>query len=273
MKLLDSSKIWFLDKNFKLANVETYPIENKRYKKSFIVINDDIYKIKKRNIFILYNELLGEAISEYFKLKTVKSILTTFSNINTNLDKLNLFLLTKSFIDNNKLYTNINNLDILEYFNCFEMINSLKCYYNEDLHLFEFIDKNDLEEIKKDLKKMVIRDYITNQGDRNRNNFLFEYNNSHVKMMPLYDYEHSFMFRKYTNKFEFDPLDRDIRCHIHNDLYIQELLIKALNLNIDLIFNKILDEYRITLNKQEQENYTKILDSKKKEILEYKLIK
>lgn len=273
MKLLDTKKVWFLDKDFKLANVDNYPIENKKYKKAFIEINNEIYKIKKRNINILYNELLGEKISEYFKLKTVKSILTTFSNINVKLDKLNLFLLTKSFIDTNKLYFNINKLDLLDYFNCFEMVDSLKGYYNKELHMFLFIDELDLDNIKIDLKKMIIRDYITNQGDRNRNNFLYEYNDNHVKMMPLYDYEHSFMYRKYTNKFEFDPLDKDIRNHIHNDLFIQELLIKALDLNINNIFDIILEEYHILLNNLEKENYNKIIDNQKKEILEYKLVK
>ena len=238
----------------------------------FCSLNDTIYHKKIINIQIAINELLGKLISEHFKDNQPKSkIIRNENNV--------YYLITKSFFQNGNLYTGFNNAIFpkIKYtennrlpLNTLELLEEYQIN-NETIQM----TKKDLERLKYKLKMMIINDFLRKQSDRWYNNFLIEYNKSHCKLMPLYDFEHSFFQfdEDLCNSFQFDLTDKNTINYIRNDEQFQELLNLAMELDMKKIYEKLFDKYPVRMTKEEKEQYESIIKGKQEEIKTYKLIK
>lgn len=245
-----------------------------RYNLYFYKIDGKLYHIKMQSIKGFINELLGRMINKYFELKTLKTEI-----IKNEYGK--KYLITKNFIRGGHNYTNLNSGIFPnftynyygEYSKLSELDNLNLIKYNMGSKIVE-TDREDLIKLKNDLKAMIVADYIMNQSDRAFRNFMFEYKDNHVYLMPLYDFEYSFnnnFFGK--NVFQIDVMDESILCYIRKDEDFQKLLYKAMELDMENILEKLMSKYPIKLNKTEIKEYSKVIMSKQKEIKEYKLIR
>lgn len=253
--------------------------ESREFWKSYSYINYLSYLCKidgefyhKKRIYKedVVNELLGRIISEY--LGDIK--------INTKIirDECNRFsILTENFINKNKTYINLNNnifhklifdnfrLDIFS----IDLFDEIKV--NDKVYK---VNEIDLDRLKYKLKMMIISDFIRKHCDRDFKNFMFEYNKGHCKLMPLYDFELSFLeyddFFKNTFKFNLD--NSKLRDYVKNDLQFQELLNLVMNMDINKIFEVLFDLYPVRMKKEEIIKYKNIVEEKKSEIKKYKLV-
>ena len=238
----------------------------------FCKLNNKIYHKKRVYEEDIIDEFLGKIISEYFGDKHIESKII-IGSINR------LFLLTENFIEEGHLYTNIrsnifcnlkfDDRDRLDLFNL-DLFNHIR--FNE---IIVNVKKEDLIKLKYSLKMMIINDYMRKQCDRVFRNFMFEYKFNRIKLMPLYDFEYSFFNsdNDLENTFKFDLDDKNVIDYVRNDNQFQELLYLGMDLNMDKIFEKLFDLYPVRLNNKEMDKYKNIIDEKKKEIKEYKLIR
>lgn len=235
----------------------------------FIKKDGNLFHVKYNKFVNILNELIGEIISEYFELQTVKSSLY---KIYDNESK--YCLLTNVFTEAGKKYDYINNLfpDFVSYKGIYNLYKLNKIF--DETHQNIYIVKSyALNKLIIDLKKMIVRDFITNTTDRHCQNFMFYYDKSFVELMPVYDYEFSFNNgSNYFSVFKFNLDNSDIVNLIRNDDTFQELLEKAMLLRMKDIFKR-LKEYPISLSFIEKCNYEKIVKEKQKEIKQYKLLK
>lgn len=235
----------------------------------FVKKNNTMYHMRVTSLVEATEEIIGELISEYFKLDTVHSIFYK--------DEENYYaLLTEVFTTSDNKYGFIEEL-------------FLECAWAEDLCALKSISRitdpitYEVFDIKKeclkklliDLKKLIIRDFITNQTDRHSENFMFCYDKDYVKLMPVYDYEHSFVKSyEYENTLLCLNLNRsNVLDFVRNDDTFQELLEKALLLDMKSIFKRLKSEYFIILNSVEKWEYESVVTAKQNEIKQYKLIR
>ena len=122
---------------------------------------------------------------------------------------------------------------------------------------------------------MIINDFIRHQSDRWYQNFLIQYDGNHCQLMPLYDFEYSFLEHdeNLENSFKFDLNDKSVIKYVKKDEDFQELLDLAMNLDMKIVFERLFDEYPVMMNKDEINQYHYIVRNKKEEIKRYKLIK
>lgn len=133
------------------------------------------------NEFHFVNELLGEVISEYFKLDTVHY---KVASLKVAGGKLEYGLVSENFCSIEYEYTrtwdyNLGRGDIFELDKLIEICNS----------------PEENKKLLSDIKKFIIRDFYTSELDRSGNNFLFmqkKDGSGGKRLAPLYDYEDSF---------------------------------------------------------------------------------
>lgn len=232
-------------------------------------IEDKTYHKKRIYKEDVVNELLGRIISEYLgddKLET--------KIIRDEGDRFSI--LTENFIDPKKKYINLHNnifhklrfhkwrLDIFS----IDLFDEIKI----DKNIYK-INKDDLVKLKYKLKMMIISDYIRKHSDRDFKNFMFEYDKSHCRLMPLYDFEFSFLqYEKVLrNTFNFNISNKRVNEYIRNDNQFQELLELTIKMDMKLIFDKLFDEYPVRMIKEEIINYNNIVEENKEKIKRYSL--
>ena len=241
---------------------------NKCYEEHFIKKDGIIYHRRNNIPEFLLNELIGELISEYFDIKTVKSILYK-SN-----DSFKYTLLTKLFTNNNENYSYIDKLfpNYQKREDIFNLNNLNKIYLNNKI-----INMNIDSHIKllRELKKMIVLDYIIDNRDRVNINFIFNQDKDKVELKELFDFESA--FTKITNKnynvFKFNLNKKHDVKYLKNDEEFNELFELALNLDINKIFKRLKDEYPIILNSKDKLLYESVIKKKQNEIKTYKLVK
>ena len=266
-------------KDIKLLSSEDFDSLYRAYTYSFFPlyifkINGKMYHIKQNKIHNLINELIGQYVTEFFGGKKLNSKLYID-------DKFSNYLITENFIKNSHHYTNLHS-------NIFPKINFDKdeILSIKDLDNFDYIKNNkygeivetnlkDLKQFKLDLKIMIVSDFIRKQSDRKFRNFMFEYKDNRVKLMPLYDYEYSFdLYKpKLINSFELTLKNESIVSYIRNDDTFQELFYRAMNLNLNTILERLQDEYPVSMNSLEMSKYISIVLVRQDDIKRYNLLK
>jgi len=146
-------------------------IELKQYTKGHesFYFNGSIYFPKMTNL----NELIGEELSKYMRLRTVNFDL--FEKINTG----EIFIASKSFINTNSTYiTYRESLSINDSNN-----NSLRS---------TCIDENNYQQLLNNIFKMFAIDIYMGQKDRCYVNYQFEkYDTGYLDLAPIYDFTES----------------------------------------------------------------------------------
>lgn len=282
MYFKNTSKITFLNPR----EISSYQIKNdtsniwniipSQYWHNLIELNGIKYYYKAKKKINLLNELVGEKISLYYNIPTVKSKIVSYENIkNINLKTMTFALVTKLFFESGLNYikiTNFQNEINCERINIYNLDN-LNKYINPSNNDTISIDEYYFKILKKDLQKLIIRDYITDQDDRHDDNFLFGCSNSYVELAPLYDYEQAFLDRvPYVNKFNFNLENSYDFEYVKNDDYIKYLLHQTMEMNIKNILEEIEEEYQIIIENEEQENYCNIINKKKELIRKSNII-
>lgn len=249
---------------------------NLNYRDYFFKINGHINHVKKMNLELLVNELIGQIISSYFNLSSVKSKVFKGDT--------NYYLVTDNFLKEGYKYTHISDnvfprlffvgfpgkldLDQLSNLDLIRSINGNKIYKTNE---------KDLIELKHSLKGMIISDFIRNQKDRVVCNIMLRINENHVKVMPLYDFESSFLYSimKYAdpNVFDLDLSNKRTVKLLRKDYYFQELLYKAIYLKFSNVLDTLYNEYGICFNTKDYNDYNKIITDNQEIIKKYKLIK
>lgn len=249
--------------------MESYKFD--MYDYYFYNINNEIYHIKKKGYI---REILGNLVSKYYGLDCLESEMIQLENRY-------IYLITKNFIKEGHKYTNLNS-GIFPHFNynyysgkssILELDNLNRIRSNNTSKVVD-TEKKDLMKLKTDLKKMIILDYMTNQSDRAFRNFMIEYKDNNVKLMPLYDFDFSFdQTNICNNAFDIDYLNNKELEYIKQDEVFQILLYKSMDLNMKDILDELMSKYPIILNKDEIEVYLNVIQDKKEEIKKYKLIR
>lgn len=238
------------------------------YLTNFVKKDNVIYHIKNKKNKFLLNEIVGELVSEHFKLDTVKSKLY-------KMEQNNYCILTKLFTNKDNKYGDIfeifpdfyaeyNNLEILKYL--FRIKNS------EGKEVY--ISKKNSSIIALKLKKMIIRDLITNTTDRQSYNFMFKVTKNKVDLMPLFDYEFSFKDGSTNgNVISFDIFEPYMIDYFREDEVFQKVLHSAMDLNMKKIIKKLQQEYPIKLSMDEKWDYQDIVKDNQKMIHKLRLLK
>lgn len=238
----------------------------------FVKKNQIIYHMRKDKVNYILNEIIGELVSEYFELKTVKGELYKIDKD----DNFKYCLLTKLFTNSNDKYGNIYDLFPNYYFNYndLKIINNLSQIYDPELKKKYTLKKQFRIDIIKKLKRMIIRDFVTNTTDRHFANFMFSYDKSFIELMPLYDYEYSFRNgRRGGNLFDFNIESKEVINFLRNDDTFQEILEKAMELKMSDIFKKLHEQYPIKLNGIDKNKYESVVIRNQRDIKKYKLIR
>lgn len=264
-KLSDEDKKQILSYDFKINR--------------FIKLDNTLYYFKKaynHKYIYLLNELMGELVSKYFKLQTVHNELIKYTN---EYNKIRYGLISKNFIDNpknckylsSKLFPNLDKEKDIGLDN----LNNLKTVIDNDKY---YRETNNITYAKllEDLKKLIIRDFITSQTDRHNYNMIFKIIDNNICLMPVFDYEHSFMnneYRTFFHIFDFNLKLKKVREYIKNDNIFQQLLYKSYSLKPELLIEELEDIYPVKLNDIEKDSYIYSINKKQELIKKYKLIK
>lgn len=236
------------NKKAEIISMETgIPIEyiyndSNNYTKNWIKIDGKWFFIKKPNKYLkFFNELLGQEISNYFKLETVNyKIAKKFENY-----YFANCLLSENFFDNNYNYLTFEDLQI----------NTTNKTLNERLNLIKEIcqkynDKNYL--LLEDIIKMSIRDLYSNMCDRHNLNFFFKTNDNGIRLAPLFDYEHSFMAppNLYANPLLRLAIYEKDTCELvkQNDTF-QESIYRLMDINIEKLLEITQEKNGISISK------------------------
>ena len=154
------------------------------------------------------------------------------------------------------------------------ILNNLNEFFNKEEDKKYKLKNKNRENLIYNLKTMIIRDLITDTTDRHIENFMFCYNKNKVELMPLYDYEYSFLDGDITgNLFSFDFNDKNILDILRNDESYQILLEKSMLLEMKGIFKKLEERYPIKLSSHDKYKYENVIRKNKAKIKEYKLIR
>ncbi|MCI9433717.1 MAG: hypothetical protein HFI86_00380 [Bacilli bacterium] len=218
-----------------------YEYIGNNYTNNWIKIDGKWFFIKKTNKYLkFFNELLGQEISNYFKLETVNyKIAKKFENY-----YFANCLLSENFFDNNYNYLIFEDL----------RINTINKTLNERLNLIKEIcqkynDKNYL--LLEDIIKMSIRDLYSNMCDRHNLNFFFKTNDNGIRLAPLFDYEHSFMTppNLYTNPLLRLAIYEKDTCELvkQNDTF-QESIYRLMDINIEKLLEITQDKNGISIS-------------------------
>lgn len=248
---------------------------NKKYEKEFIKFNGKIYH--EKNTFFFINELIGEEVSKYFNLQTVDSIVSIRSSSTTGIlgcDE--ILLLTELFTNKSQNYHDVNMFNEAKFYKGvgLDNIDFLYCYSPKNTTEVINISPKYYLKLQEDMKKLCVRDFITSQGDRHNLNFFFGYDKDKVILMPIFDYSLSFglgCYETYFGYFDFDlELDKVIE-YAKKDDFIQMLLKKAINMDMNLIIDKLKNK-GIILGQDERVEYIDCVEEQKEAIIKARLI-
>lgn len=199
---------------------------SKNYTKNWLKIDGNWFFVKKPcDNLNFFNELLGQEISNYFKLETVNyKIAKNFESC-----YFATCLLSENFFEHNYDYLTFEDLQI----------DTIGKTLAERLNLIKQVcqkykDENYL--LLKDIIKMSIRDLYSNMHDRHNRNFFFKKNEDGIRLAPLFDYEHSFITPPtlYQNPLlKLDIYDKETGELIKNDDTFQESINKLMAINIE----------------------------------------
>lgn len=216
--------------------------------------------------FHFINELLGEAISEYFELDTIHYKVASLKVANKDIE---YGLASENFCSPENIYTRTwdYNLGSGSIFELRKLLNI--CNSPEELKL-----------LLSDMKKLIIRDFYTSQLDRSGNNFLFKQRKDGTegkRLASLYDYENSFESiypEIYRNQIIcLDMKDPHLPKFFTSDDEYQAILSKIRDININEIMKTIEDKHNILIPSDMKEYYQE-KDKEKKEIIKSnKLVK
>ena len=248
---------------------------NEYYENNFIKYNGKIYYVKFNNNYSIFNELLGEKISEYFGLQTIKNMLV---KLQTEKGQILHGTMSLNFVKQNENYSHfdknifpfIRNNDGVGLDN----LNRLRIFKGKNM--IHIMDKKCYIELLCDLKKLIVRDYISRQCDRNSKNIMLKYKGNKVKLMPVYDYENSFFlnfYSEYCNIFNFDYRNKIVKDFVRNDNYFQELMYRAMDIDIFSLIEMIEDEYGVHLKDEEKIDYSNFISLRKSMIRGFNLIR
>lgn len=247
----------------RLCNLFYYPYLKKYYR----IFNGKIKHMKPYYILsdYLVNELIGSLISEYFGDERVeKKVVKTYNR--------GIFhLLSDNFVEDGFRYCNLND----ERFSSLNLKN-----HNNSVLLLDRIDtldfnKEDLKLLKQGLKRMIVSDFISRVQDRAYRNFMVRYHKDKINLLPLYDYEFSFLESDelYQNVFMFDNSNFDEMEYIRNDEDFQKYLYMAMDLDMKKIIEELHDKYPIILDEEEKNNYSSVVLKQQNKIKQFRLIK
>lgn len=270
MELIESKILRLEDQHIELLTTE----EEKnlfcthKHINEFKKINGKIYKIK--NTTLILDELIGEEVSKYFKLQTVDSTIAMEGD--------SICLLTELFTRPGAEYGNFYNFKDVDANTLvgLDNLDRLRYFKSEKQDKIITISKKSYNKLLKDIKKMIVRDFITTQRDRHSKNFMFEVEGNKVELMPIYDYEYSFghglRYRpRYIGLFDMRLDLKKVREYIKGDKYLQFLLYKSLNVNIISIAG-LLKNKGVIVNPYEIEEYINYVDWNKQEIIDSKVL-
>lgn len=245
------------------------------YKDDFIKLNGKIYHAKNNLEFL--NELVGEEISKYFNLQTVNSIVSKGAPLTTSiLGGDEIILLTELFTNKLQKYGDVNIFKKAKFYKevGLDNIDYLYCYSPKNTTEVINISPKYYLKLQKDIKKLCVRDFITQQRDRHSGNFMFSYDTDKVELMPVFDYEYSFgdgESSMYNGYFDLDlELDKVIE-YVIKDAFIQMLLKKALKIDMNLIIDKLKNK-GIILDQDERAKYIDCVEEQKEAIIKARLI-
>ena len=278
--LLDENKILCL-KNIELDyEKEKNKIfcNNFIYKNNFIKYNNEIYYLKKcnskRDMSHLLNEIVGEYINKYFNLCSVHNILVKYYD-----KDMTYAVITRNFVDNRKKYHYFDDKLFVNIDNDFSVgldnLDNLDYVFDSECNKIE-VDDNNLDIFVKNIKKLIVRDFITRQTDRHSENIIVKRLNNKVYLMPIFDCENSFYnddYYTFYHIFDFNLLLNKVCYVARHDYYFQELLMRAMKLDIGFILDEIEKNYPIKLNNNEKECYREVIESQKNKIKKYRLIR
>ena len=235
-------------------------------------INGAYYYFKTINdLSTLFNELLGEVISNYFELDTVNYKIAKLIISN---EEPRYGIISKNFC--NKEFT----------------YKSLGDYIHEtcELHFFapdlSILDKVRLicgsnEEFKllqDDLKKMFVRHFYNAQCDANSYNIMLKKSSKGIRLAPLYDYSFAYIDYDTLHRYLWDIGELNVENpetinRFRNDLRFQELFYKLIDANVAMFIEQIEELHKITAPLEIKNHYKRYEKRIKELVLENKLIK
>lgn len=261
-----------------IENFKNVYYKSKYFFDEYFCKYDSKFYHKKKYYYIyetLFNELIGVLISNELGAKIPLPKILKYKN--------EILLLSENFMEFDKKYYLLHklfpNLDYEGYDSRLNLYNLDKLDIISDLDNTKKYKTNieDLKKLKYDLKLMIVSDYIRNQKDRVFRNFMFEAKEDHIKMMPLYDFEHSFEVANVKdttyNIFIFDLTTKDTKKYIKKDDDFQELLYKAIEIDINSILQKICEQFYIKLDNEEEAKIKSIFESRQNKIKMVKILK
>ncbi len=247
----------------------SWPLIYKAYHSMFYEINGEAWIIKNKGEEYSLNELLGETISKYFDLPTVANKLIYQ-------DDSSIGVMSQVFYKDGYTYFHIDSFPAVEIRYYHHNLDNLDNSHFDHLYdamedeYFNLSEEN-MMAIQNSLKRMVIRDYFSDQQDRNIENFMFSFHQDKVSLAPLYDHEYSFGDYPYGSSFFnlklYDPRVRQI---IKNDDYLKQLITKGMALNAQQFIEQVEDEHQIILELTERERVAKTLTRQKHKINSYR---
>lgn len=215
--------------------------DSNNYTKNWLKIDNKWFFTKKLNQYLnFFNELLGQEISDYFKLKTANyKIVKKFENC-----YFATCLLSENFFDSNYNYLTFEDLQIdTKNKKLAERLNLIKqvCQkYNDESNL-----------LLQDIIKMSIRDLYSNMHDRHNRNFFFKRNDDGIRLAPLFDYELSFITPPtiYQNPLlKLDIYDKETGELIKNDDTFQESINRLMDINIEKLLEMTQEKNGISIS-------------------------
>ena len=238
------------------------------YYGDFIKVNNTMYKVKHADRK-LENELIGEEIAKYFNLQTVNNFLVSYNG--------EIMLLNKVFTDMYGDYGTVTRFPKVkqDFLSGLNNLDNLTEYYSIDNITNISVSKKSQKHLKRDILKMVVCDYLMGQKDRVKSNFLFSFNKDEVSLLPLFDYELSFLpdikLSECNGYFNFNLKQLSVIEYIKSSDYIKDLLNMAMQLDMNNIILRVMEK-GIVLTDNEKQLYIDCIKAKQEEIINSKVI-
>ena len=206
-------------------------------------------------------ELLGEVVSKYFYLDSVNYEIGKLINN----DKEQYGVLSKNFCDKKSKYRRIWDYGI-----------NLK----RDLFIYDELwmichDMDNYHSLSSDLKKLMVRDFYTSEGDRMAYNFLIKEKDGEKRLAPLYDYSLSFEYVNPYYRSEIGIINiNDKKCikKIKEDYEFQYLFNHLMDVDMVSLLQEVEDKNHILIPGDDWRYFTKYDNDMKKLIRSKKII-
>lgn len=189
--------------------------------------------------FHLNNELIGEEISKYFGLESVHYDIAIKDGMKG--------VISENFYRPNYKYKKPSDYNLTS--KKLDILKDIKKICKT---------KEEYKKIKKELKRLFIRDLYTSQKDRSNNNLLFKEKNT-ISLAPLFDYEYSFLKRDigiYFGVLGSLIIDKETKIKLQKDKEFQKYICLIKKLDILSIINKIENKNKIIISEEEKAYYS-----------------